>query len=157
MAEAMDDGGVKSKKKKQDNAVEKLVLNRDEKEEFVAWLSTQFGDTTFRAAFTNTKILARARALIRKSNASDGFNKAIKCLEHPATFNDCISGAVSIAKIDATQKSVLLRHWSSLRHAAKGSLKIIKRREKLLSSSSSSSSSKKKNKKAPRKHQSRHF
>lgn len=135
---------VKGKKSKQS----KIVLSRSEKDEFVAWLSTKFADRSFRSAFLETKHLARARRLLARSAAVASFAKASCSLDHQATFTDVVAKATAAARLGDADTKRITEHWDFLNQVAKGSKKIVARRERADKTSSRISKH--------RKHQCRH-
>lgn len=137
----------KGKKSKQP----KIVLSRSEKDAFIAWLSTKFAETSFRSAFLQTKHLARARRLLARSAVVACFAKASRCLEHQATFADVVAKATAAARLSDADTKRVTDHWVFLNQVAKGSKKIVARRERADTMSTRGNVRSK-----HRKHQSRH-
>lgn len=108
----------------------KIVLSRSEKDEFIAWLSTKFADKSFRSAFLETKYLARARRLLTRSAAAASFATASRSLDHQATFADVVVKATAAARLGDADTKRLTEHWEFLNQVAKGSKKIVARRER---------------------------
>ena len=107
---------------------DRVKLTRDEKDEFINWLALEFAEASLRHAWMETKVLARARNLILKAARGGAMAPRSKCLEQPSTANDVVARAC--AKVVGDHGERLLAHWTKLTHHAKGSKKILARREK---------------------------
>lgn len=137
--------------KKSFASAEKIIVSRSEKDEFISFLSTKVAEKSFRNAFLGTTHLGKARSLYR-SSARSSFRNASRGLDHPATFatvvEKSLEGAVGVSEDD---RAAFMKHWHVLVSNAKGSKKIVARREKE-SKNANRSNFRSKHKK----HQSRH-
>ena len=107
---------------------DRVKLSRDEKDEFINWLATEFGEATMRAAWLEAKVLPKARNLILKAARGGAMAARAKCVEEASTATDVVRRAC--AKCVGGHGERLFAHWTKLSDQFKGSKKILVRREK---------------------------
>ena len=108
---------------------DRIKLTRDEKDEFINWLSSEFGRPVMWKAWLGTKVLAKARNLILKAARGGEMAQRAKCLDQPSIARDVVQRAC--AKSQGGHGDELFAHWMKLEHFNKGSKKILERREKV--------------------------
>mmetsp|Transcript_9696 Transcript_9696/g.28996 ORF Transcript_9696/g.28996 Transcript_9696/m.28996 type:complete len:155 (-) Transcript_9696:23-487(-) len=103
-------------------------LTRDEKDALAKWAGAELrGDKQLRATWLQTKNLSRARSLLLARARGTDFQAAAECLKHPATAADIVKRACAAAGPKGPE---LAAHWAKLETWAKGSRKLVARREK---------------------------
>ena len=133
-------------------AVREKLPSRSEKEEFATFFSNKFCDATFRKSFLDSPGLARARGVLRQAALRAKVGTVVRCLEHRATVADLVSRGAANAPLSDEIKKQITDHWAKLQNAAKGSRKILKRRQKLIDKMDKGDFRHK-----HKKHQSRHY
>ena len=77
---------------------DRVKLTRDEKDEFINWLATEFGEATMRAAWLEAKVLPKARNLILKAARGGAMAARAKCVEEAsAAVDDILNKTVATA------------------------------------------------------------